>query len=124
NTGDIGYLNQQGKLFISGRQNDMVIVSGFNVYPVEIENALDSLADIKESAVIGVGDAETGEKVVAFVVFKGSRFMLENEIINDLRKKLTNYKLPREVIIIDDTLPKTLVGKIDKVALAKRYHAN
>ena len=124
NTGDIGYLNEKGKLFISGRQNDMVIVSGFNVYPVEIENALDSLPDIKESAVIGVRDVATGEKIVAFVVFKDNRFMVENEIINDLRKKITNYKIPREVIIIEDALPKTLVGKIDKVELSKRYNAN
>jgi long-chain acyl-CoA synthetase len=121
NTEDLGYLNEQGKLFISGRQNDMIIVSGFNVYPVEIENALDSISDIKESAVIGVKDTDTGERSVAFVIFKSGAYMTENEIILELRKQLTSYKVPREIIIIKDDLPKTLIGKIDKVALSKKY---
>jgi len=121
NTGDIGYFNELGKLFISGRLNDMIIVSGFNVYPVEIEVALDSLPDIQESAVIGVKDEATGEKIVAFVVFKTGKFMVESEVIHELRKKLTNYKIPREVVILQNALPKTLVGKIDKVLLAQQY---
>ena len=108
--------------FISSRLNDMIVVSGFNVYPIEIENILDSFSDIKESAVIGVPDVSTGEKVVAFVVFKDGRFMVESEVIHNLRKNLTSYKIPREVIILEEVLPKTLVGKIDKVELAKRYN--
>lgn len=121
NTGDIGYLNAVGKLFISGRLNDMIIVSGFNVYPVEIENVLDSIEDIKESAVIGVPDDSCGERIVAFVEFKPGKIMLESEIRVEARKKLTSYKIPREVIILKEDLPKTLVGKIDKVALSKQY---
>ncbi len=124
NTGDIGYLNEKGKLFISGRSNDMIIVSGFNVYPVEVENVLDTFTDIKESAVIGVKDSGTGEKVVAFVVFEADKFMVESEIIHNLRQKLTSYKIPKEIVIMDKPLPKTLVGKIDKVALGKFYTTN
>ncbi len=121
NTGDIGYLNPKGKLFISSRQSDMIIVSGFNVYPVEIENAIDSILYIKESAVIGIDDPTSGEKVVAFVVFKENKFMLENEIILNLKKQLTSYKIPREIIIQQYDLPKTLLGKIDKKALHQQY---
>ncbi len=121
NTGDIGYLNHQGKLFISGRVNDMIIVSGFNVYPVEIENVLDGISDIQESAVIGVPDNSCGERVIAFIEFKPGKIMLENEVILEARKKLTSYKIPREIIILKEDLPKTLVGKIDKVALSKQY---
>ncbi|MFN8770142.1 MAG: AMP-binding protein [Neisseriaceae bacterium] len=124
NTGDIGYLNEAGKLFINGRVTDMVIVSGFNVYPVEIENALDAFPDIKESAIIGVPNLEHGgEKVIAFVVFKEGMFMVENEIIHNLRKVLTGYKIPSEVIIFDNALPKTLVGKVDKKELVKIYNS-
>ena len=119
NSKDIGYFNPQGKLFLNGRQSEMIIVSGFNVYPAEIELVLDSINEIKESAVIGVQDSGTGEAVVAFVVFKPSLHLQENEIIKQCKKKLTRYKVPRHIHIVDE-LPKTLVGKIDKAALAKK----
>jgi long-chain acyl-CoA synthetase len=120
NTKDLGYLNEQGKLFLTGRQSEMIIVSGFNVYPAEVENVLDEFAQIKEVAVIGVPDEDCGEAVVAYVVLKPNQQIDELEIRNRCKAKLTGYKLPRNVIIVEE-LPKTSVGKIDKVSLMKQY---
>ncbi|HLX55380.1 MAG TPA: long-chain fatty acid--CoA ligase, partial [Aquella sp.] len=120
NTKDLGYLNEQGKLFLTGRQSEMIIVSGFNVYPAEVEEVLDEFPQIKESAVIGVDDGESGEAVVAYIVLKPNQQIDELEIRNRCKEKLTGYKLPRNIIIVDE-LPKTLVGKIDKASLMKRY---
>lgn len=123
NSKDLGYLNEQGKLFITGRQSEMIIVSGFNVYPAEVEEILDEFAQIKEAAVIGVDDEECGEAVVAYIVLKPNQQIDELEIRNRCKEKLTGYKLPRNIIIVDE-LPKTLVGKIDKAALIKQYAKN
>lgn len=120
NTKDLGYLNDRGKLFLTGRQSEMIIVSGFNVYPAEVEEVLDEFTQIKEVAVIGVPDEDCGEAVVAFVVLKPNQQIDELEIRNRCKVKLTGYKLPRNVIIVDD-LPKTPVGKIDKLSLIKQY---
>ena len=120
NSKDLGYFNSHGKLFISGRQSEMVIVSGFNVYPAEIEVVLDNFKEIKESAVIGVPDSNTGEAVLAFVVFKDGLHLQEADIIAKCKKVLTAYKVPKHIHIVEE-LPKTLVGKIDKAALTKKF---
>ncbi len=122
NSKDLGYFNKQGKLFISGRQSEMVIVSGFNVYPAEIESVLDNFKEIKESAVIGVTDEISGEAILAFIVFKEGLHLQEADIIAKCRKVLTAYKVPRHIHIVEE-LPKTLVGKIDKSALSKKFAA-
>jgi long-chain acyl-CoA synthetase len=120
NSKDLGHFNEHGKLFISGRQSEMVIVSGFNVYPAEIESVLDNFKEIKESAVIGVTDENSGEAVLAFIVFKEGLHLQEADIIAKCRKVLTAYKVPRHIHIVEE-LPKTLVGKIDKAALSKKF---
>lgn len=120
NTHDLGYFNEQGKLFISGRETDMIIISGFNVYPIEVENVLATVAEIKEVAVLGTKDGDTGEQVVAFVVFKDGMYLNKDDIVKECRKSLASYKVPHQIIIVDH-LPKTLVGKIDKVALVKQF---
>ncbi len=117
NTKDLGYF-EEGKLFLNGRQSEMVIVSGFNVYPAEVETVIDALPEIKDSAVVGIPDDETGEALVAFIVFKQGSSMQESEIIKACGEKLTRYKVPRHIRIVED-LPKTLVGKVDKAALIK-----
>ena len=120
NTKDLGYISPEGKLFLSGRQSELIIVSGFNVYPAEVESVLDGITGIKESAVIGLPDEATGEAVVGFIVLKAGNRMQEKEIIEICRLTLARYKVPKHIHIIEE-LPKTLVGKIDKVALAKNY---
>lgn len=120
NTKDLGYLTAEGKLFLTGRQSEMIIVSGLKVYPAEVEKVLDEFVQIKEAAVIGVPDEECGEAVVAYVVLKPNQQIDELAIRQLCKKKLTAYKLPRNIIIVD-ALPKTLVGKIDKANLVKHY---
>ena len=120
NTKDLGYLNQDGKLFLNGRQSEMIIVSGFNVYPAEIEMVLNGLEEIRESAVIGIPDEDSGEAVVAFIVFKLGFLLQESDIIKICKEQLTRYKVPKLVHIVEE-LPKTLVGKIDKVNLSKQF---
>ena len=120
NTKDLGYLTENGKLFLTGRQSEMIIISGFNVYPAEVETVLDKMPQIKEAAVIGIPDPETGEAVIAYIVLHTGRQIDEIEIRQKCKNELAGYKVPRHVIIVDE-LPKTLVGKIDKAALIKKH---
>ena len=121
NTHDLGYLSKNGKLYISGRQSEMIIVSGFNVYPAEVEAVLNSFAEIKESAVVGMADADTGERVVAFIVLKEQKSLETEEIITRCKKFLASYKIPH-YIYLKTELPKTLVGKIDKKILVENLN--
>ena len=120
NTKDLGYINEKGKLYLTGRLSEMIIISGFNVYPAEVETILDNIPQIKEAAVIGVPDADTGEAAIAYIVLRSGRQIDEIEIRQKCKNELASYKVPRHVIIVDE-LPKTLIGKIDKVALIKKH---
>lgn len=116
-TGDIGYFNESGVLFVTSRVTEMIIVSGFNVYPAEIERVLDELHNIKEIAVVGKPQEHTGEGVHAYIVLHEGKELSEEMIVLHCRKKLTKYKLPHYFHFVDE-LPKTAVGKIDKKKLA------
>ncbi len=111
NTGDIGYLNERGFLFISDRQTDMIISGGVNIYPAEIEAALASIAAIKDSAVFGVPDADYGERVIAFLETDED---LDQKLLHEmLASKIGKFKIPREFICVD-RLPREDSGKIKK----------
>jgi long-chain acyl-CoA synthetase len=109
-TGDIGIMNPEGKIKIIDRKKDMVLVSGFNVYPNEIEDVLFRHPGILEVAVVGIADAQSGEIPVACVVRKDPALQ-ESDIIAYARENLAAYKIPRRVIFITE-LPKTPVGKV------------
>ncbi len=109
-SGDIGRMDEDGYIFIEDRKKDMILVSGFNVYPNEIENIVVELDGVLEAAAIGLPDERSGEIVKLFVVRKDDS-VTEQDIIDHCRKNLTNYKRPRIVEFRDD-LPKTNVGKI------------
>jgi long-chain acyl-CoA synthetase len=109
-TGDIGVMSPQGVIRIVDRKKDMVLVSGFNVYPNEVEAVLFRHPGILEVAVIGIADARSGEIPVACVVRKDPA-LTESEIIAYARESLTPYKIPRRVVFIEE-LPKTPVGKV------------
>ncbi|MBI4356586.1 MAG: AMP-binding protein [Gammaproteobacteria bacterium] len=109
-TGDIGRVDARGYVYIVDRKKDMILVSGFNVYPNEIEDVVAELPGVLESAAIGVPDEHSGEVVKLFVVKKDRR-ITEKEIVEHCRKNLTSYKVPRQVVF-RDSLPKTNVGKI------------
>jgi long-chain acyl-CoA synthetase len=109
-TGDIGKMDAEGYFTIVDRRKDMIIVSGFKVFPNEVEAVLAGLAGVKECAVIGVPDAATGEAVKAFIV-RGDPALDASAIRDFCRRELANYKLPKFVEFRDD-LPKSNVGKI------------
>jgi len=112
-TSDIGKVDDDGYVFILGRKKDMIIVSGHNVYPIDVEDVLHSHPKVAEAAVIGVPDKTRGEAVKAFVSLKKGETTTEAEIKKFCRERLADYKVPREVVIMD-ALPKTGSGKIRK----------
>lgn len=111
-TGDIAFLDEKGFIHIVDRKKDMILVSGFNVYPNEIEEVLTRLAGISEAAVIGVPDEITGEKIKAFIV-KNNPELTKEAVLIHCQETLTKYKIPKEIVFCE-SLPKTQVGKISR----------
>ena len=114
-TGDMGYVDHLGYVYLVDRKKDMILVSGFNVYPNEVEEAVAMHEGVSDVAAIGVADANSGEAVKIFVVRKDPKLTAE-EIIAHCRKHLTGYKVPKQVEFRAD-LPRTNVGKILRRAL-------
>lgn len=114
-TGDVGRFDEKGFIYIEDRKKDMILVSGFNVYPNEIENVLVEMDGVLEAAAIGVADANCGEVVKLFIVRKDPE-VTEQDIIDHCRANLTGYKRPKHIEFRDE-LPKTNVGKILRRAL-------
>jgi len=114
-TGDIGVMNEDGYVRLLERKKDMILVSGFNVYPNEIEAVLMSMPGVQEAAVVGVPDESSGEVPKAFIV-KNKMDLIPEEIIAYCRTKLTGYKIPKQIAFCDE-LPKTNVGKVLRRAL-------
>jgi long-chain acyl-CoA synthetase len=115
-TGDVGRCDADGYLTIAGRLKDMVIVSGFNVYPREVEEALLSHPDVAEVAVVGLPDTRTGERVRALVVPCPGVEVRIDDLLAHCRDRLARYKLPREVEIVG-SLPRTALGKLTRASL-------
>ncbi len=114
-TGDVGRMDQRGFIYLEDRLKDLIIVSGFNVYPSEIEDVVVGHPGIVEAAVVGVADARSGEAVKLFAVRKDPA-LTEQALIDYCRERLTAYKIPQQVEFRDE-LPKTDIGKILKRAL-------
>lgn len=114
-TGDIGKMDEDGFMYIVDRKKDMILVSGFNVFPNEIENVVVTHPKVLEAAAIGVPDEKSGEVVKIFVV-KKDKSLTQEELIAHCKENLTGYKVPKQVEFRDD-LPKTNVGKILRRAL-------
>ena len=114
-TGDIGRVDESGYVFIEDRKKDMILVSGFNVYPNEIENVVVEMDGILEAAAIGIEDERSGEVVKIYAVRKNDT-VTEQDVLDYCRENLTNYKRPRSIEFRDE-LPKTNVGKILRRAL-------
>jgi long-chain acyl-CoA synthetase len=117
-TGDIGIMDQRGVIKIVDRKKDMILVSGFNVYPNEVENVLSRHTGILEVSVVGVADSQSGETPVAFVVKKDPT-LTEADVVGFARRTLASYKVPKRVVFVDD-LPKTPVGKVLRRQLRDR----
>lgn len=115
-TGDLGRIDNDGYIFIVDRKKDMIIVGGLNVYPREVEEVIYQHPKVAESAVVGKPDHSRGEIPKAFVVPKEGETIVPREIILHCKEKLANYKVPKEVAIIDQ-LPRNSTGKVDKKML-------
>ncbi|TDB94286.1 FadD3 family acyl-CoA ligase [Actinomadura sp. 7K534] len=118
-TGDRGRLDERGNLTITGRTKEMFVVGGFNVYPAEVEDVLARHDAVAESGVVGVPDARMGEVGRAYVRLRPGREATADELIAHCRELLANFKVPREVVFVDD-LPKTASGKVRRVELKER----
>ncbi|MCF8152279.1 MAG: malonyl-CoA synthase [Sulfuritalea sp.] len=122
-TGDMGSFDADGYVVISGRSKDLVITGGLNVYPKEIEELLDALPGVVESAVIGLPHADFGEAVSAVVVRQknpAGKALTETSIIDAVKDKLANFKVPKWVYLVDE-LPRNAMGKVQKNILRQNY---
>jgi long-chain acyl-CoA synthetase len=115
-TGDIAVIDDDGHLFMVDRAKDLIIVSGFNVFPAEVENVLSTHPDIAEVAVVGTAHPHTGETVRAYVVARNGVHLDEDAIIDFCRTKLARYKCPSKVLLVD-SLPRNISGKVQRFAL-------
>ncbi len=118
-TGDVGYRDADGYYYITDRKKDMLLVNGINVYPREIEEVIYQFPGIKEVAVIGVPDARRGEQPVAFVTAAEGQIVEEKALLQFVRGKLADYKVPKRVVFVP-TLPRNATGKILKTELRKQ----
>jgi malonyl-CoA/methylmalonyl-CoA synthetase len=120
-TGDIGQIDENGRLTLSGRSSDMIISGGYNVYPKEIEIILNTIKGIKESAIIGVRHSDLGESPIAILVPEREDFKIsDDEIIEIIKEKIAKYKIPKLFIWIDE-LPLNAMGKVQKKNLRVKY---
>ena len=119
-TGDMGTWTPEGYVTIVGRAKDLIITGGLNVYPKEIEERIDALAGVVESAVIGLPDADLGEAVTAVVVGKDGHALTEDAIIGALKGEIAGFKVPKRVYFVPD-LPRNAMGKVVKAELRTTF---
>jgi len=117
-TGDVGYRDEDGYLFITDRIKDMIIKGGYNIYPSEIEGCLEEHPGVGEVSVIGIADEKYGEEIAAFIVKMPGQELDEEAVIEYAKSKMTPFKAPSQVKFIEG-LPKSLVGKVLKMELRK-----
>jgi len=115
-SGDVGHFDNDGRLFIDGRDDDMIVSGGENVFPSEVEDLIAGLPAVAEAAVIGVSDDEFGQRLKAFVVRHPGARLTEKAVKDHVRAHLARYKVPREVVFLDE-LPRTTTGKVRKTDL-------
>jgi long-chain acyl-CoA synthetase len=121
-TGDLGYFNEEGYLFVVGRKKDMVKSGGISIYPLEIEGVLYQHPEVIEAAVIGIPDLHWGEALKAVVVLKEGSSASGEELMQFCKEQLASYKVPKSVDIVA-ALPHTEVGKVNKLKLKERILA-
>ena len=109
-----------GRITIIGRGQDLVITGGLNVYPKEVEDCLNQLPGIQESAVIGIPHPDFGEALVAIITSENGTLIEEQNIITALKQDLASFKVPRRIIRVPN-LPKNVMGKVQKNILRKNY---
>ena len=119
-SGDMAKMDEHGRIQIVGREKDLVISGGLNIYPKEIEEAIDALDGVSETAIIGVPHADLGEGLVA-VICPAAGFKIEPEaMITTLKPRLAGFKVPRKIFTVD-RLPRNAMGKVQKNVLREKF---
>jgi fatty-acyl-CoA synthase len=118
-SGDVGHFDAQGRLFIDGRDDEMIVSGGENVFPAEVEELLCAHESVQEAAAIGVDDERFGQRLKAFVVLHGGGKLSEDDVKDYVKANLADYKVPREVVFLDE-LPRNPTGKVLKRELAEQ----
>jgi long-chain acyl-CoA synthetase len=121
-TGDLAVMDDDGYLKLVGRKKDLIISGGYNVYPIEVENALADHPAVRDVAVIGLPDPKWGEAVHAIVVAHDGTSVSADELIEHCRARIASYKKPRSVEFVDQ-MPRTTVGKVAKNVLREQRTA-
>jgi fatty-acyl-CoA synthase len=122
-SGDLGYIDEAGRLFVVGRDDEMIVSGGENVYPIEVEKTLRAHPAVAEAAVIGVDDQQFGQRLAAFVVLRHGASATAELLKQHVRDNLANYKVPREITILDE-LPRSSIGKIARRELQAQADAS
>ncbi len=115
-SGDVGHFDRAGRLFVDGRDDDMIVSGGENVFPLEVENLLAEHPDVVEASVVGVDDAEFGKRLAAFVVKHSAATMGGDDVKGYVRSHLARHKVPRDVVFVAQ-LPRNETGKVLKSKL-------
>jgi len=118
-SGDVGHFDENGLLFVDGRDDEMIVSGGENVFPLEIEELLAGHEAVEEVAALGVDDEKFGQRLRAFVVLRDGSELSEDEVKDYVRQNLARYKTPREVVFLDE-LPRNPTGKVLKRELEER----
>jgi fatty-acyl-CoA synthase len=121
-SGDVGHFDENGLLFVDGRDDDMIVSGGENVFPREVEDLLSDHDDVVEAAVIGVPDPDFGQRLKGFVVPKPGAAVDEAALKDYVKRNLARYKVPREIVFLDE-LPRNPTGKVLKRVLAETIRA-
>ena len=119
-SGDVGHFDEGGRLFIDGRDDEMIVSGGENVFPAEVEECLAAHEAVEEVSVIGVDDEKFGQRLRAFVVVREGKDVSEDDLKSYVKDNLASYKTPREVVFLDE-LPRNLTGKVLKRELAETH---
>jgi malonyl-CoA/methylmalonyl-CoA synthetase len=121
-TGDVGKIDERGYVHIVGRSKDLIISGGYNVYPAEIEDYINALPGVAESALVGVPHPDFGEVGIAVVIAKPGCAVSEATILAALKSQLANFKIPKRCEIVN-ALPRNAMGKVQKNLLREQYQA-
>ena len=114
-SGDVGRLDEAGRLYVVGRDDEMIVSGGENVYPIEVEKTLMAHPGVAEAAVLGVDDEQYGQRLAAFVVL-ADRSVSGDQLKQHVRENLANYKVPRQVVVLSE-LPRSSTGKVVRAEL-------
>jgi acyl-CoA synthetase (AMP-forming)/AMP-acid ligase II len=117
-TGDLGFLDEAGRVHVVGRKKAMIKSGGFSVDPVEVENAITAFPGVREAAVVGLADEHWGEQVVAFAAPAAVLDGVEDEVLAFVKSKVASYKCPKRLWLVPE-LPKNAMGKIERARLAE-----